>query len=338
MSEKPSITKSQSQIFAKLIANSPKIVLFHHINIDGDSIGCSYGLLQFLKAAFPQKELLWVADKDYIEKKFSFLKINYDDAIVDIDKDINRIDESWLALVGDVEQKARIHGFDVLQKAGKVACFDHHMPSLDFRTDYYWNDPSSKAASIQALSIIKQFKKRIPFTVAKYLIYGIMTDTINFSVIQNDIRPLKAMQSLISNYSSQEIQDFYRQISIQTKSSIIFKQWFYNNFAIKGSVGYAMVKNSDLQKLNLNAVEVGDQQNLLLNIEGTKVAAFFTEYYDLNYIRVEYLSTNIDIEKFAKAHGGGGHPFASGSLIRPIDWKKAEAILQDLITYVNGAK
>jgi nanoRNase/pAp phosphatase (c-di-AMP/oligoRNAs hydrolase) len=43
------------KLIAKKIKESKKIVLFHHIMADGDSISCSYGLLKSLKSKFPKK-------------------------------------------------------------------------------------------------------------------------------------------------------------------------------------------------------------------------------------------------------------------------------------------
>ena len=115
---------------SNLIKESKKIVLFHHVMPDGDSLSSSYGMLLSLKKEFPDKEIKWIADIDSIKKRFSFLNISFEDVI-------ESVDESYLAIVGDTSVASRVYVYDQYDKAGKKVCFDHHTNDLNFEVDLF---------------------------------------------------------------------------------------------------------------------------------------------------------------------------------------------------------
>ena len=103
---------NQLDQIAKAIEKADKIVLFHHIRPDGDSISCSYGMLKNLQNKFPKKTIKWVADQEYIEDNLKFLNIDFSKDLASSEE----IDSSWMGIIGDNAVLERTYGFEIFSK------------------------------------------------------------------------------------------------------------------------------------------------------------------------------------------------------------------------------
>ncbi len=121
---------SMKQVIKKIILQiekADKIAFFHHVDPDGDSLSCSWALVKALKKQYPKKTIKWVADLKYIKKRFSYLKIDQNDIVSDIDS-------NWLTIIGDTSVKSRIYNYHVFEKGQVKICFDHHQNEIDFNS------------------------------------------------------------------------------------------------------------------------------------------------------------------------------------------------------------
>ncbi|MCK5866911.1 MAG: bifunctional oligoribonuclease/PAP phosphatase NrnA [Mycoplasmataceae bacterium] len=321
--------KSSAKQIAKIIKKSDKIAFFHHINPDGDSLSCSYGMIQSLKKKFPNKEIKWIADKEYLKKANHYIIKNFEDTI-------ETIDDSWTAIIGDTSVSTRVFAYDQYEKAGKKICFDHHMNSLNFKVDKFWSEPTLGASSIQALEILKILKVNFNSEDALASLYGILTDTYNYTYSLADTRPVKAGAELLKFINDNDIDVMYKQMKQRTLQQVRFQAWALTNFIVKGKVAYLIIKESDMKHLKVIPEQV-KRVNLIGNIEGIKVWAFFTENKKDKYISVSLRSLGVKVNEIASEFGGGGHNRAAGIKL-PYDFKQVDKVIAQANDQINKSK
>lgn len=310
----------------KIIKKSEKIVLFHHVNPDGDSLSSSYGLMKALQLKYPNKEIKWIADKEYLQSAFGYMLENFDDAI-------ETIDETWTAIVGDVAIKDRIYKYDEFYKAGKKIVFDHHTNEKDIECDVYWQDSSLGASSVQAYWIVKNNKIKLTSKVALSILFGILTDTGNFIYSLNDKRPIDAASELMSFIERPHIDQMHKDFRKRTLQDVNFQGYALSNFISNKGLAYLKIKDKDLTKLKLTSSQAR-RVNLIGNIEGISVWMFLVEDKENDSIKISLRSNGFPVNEIASKFDGGGHVRASGIKIKN-DWKKADEVIDWTIKQIN---
>lgn len=293
----------------KLISKHDKIALFHHVNIDGDSLSSSYGLLLALKAKYPNKEIKWVAEQDYIEKRFGYMNVDFSNVI-------SSIDESWLAIVGDVSGKERIYNGEEYLKAKNRICFDHHRNTIDHEANIFWHEPTYPASAIQAYEIAKALKIKFTEEIATALVFGILTDTNRFQYSLANIKPIEATVELFKHISNQKIDNIYQKMAEKSAADLKFQGHVLSNFIVKNKVAYFVVDKTVQKKFKLEPEDCA-RVNYLANIEGVKAWLFFIQYKD--FVRVEYRSLGTPVNEVAASFGGGGHIRAAGCKLEKME-------------------
>ena len=308
----------QAKKIAKLIKKSNKIVFFHHVKPDGDSLSCSYGLMKAIQKKYPEKEVKWYADIDFIKTNFNFLISDFKDVI-------KKLDSSWTAIIGDNAVSERVFGFKEFKKAGTKICFDHHVNTINFDCDYYWPEPTLGASSVQAYEIAKAAK--VPFNneIALSMIFGILTDTYNFTYSLAETWPLKASIGLMKYIDNESMDKMYKSYRKRTQKDLAFQAFVLSNYKIKEGVAYLKITDKDQKQLNLNADQV-NRVNLIGNIEGVHIWMFLVEDKENNTLKVSLRSLGFPVNELAKKLGGGGHKRASGIKLNLDDYKPEKII------------
>ncbi len=310
------------KLIAKKIKESKKIVLFHHIMADGDSISCSYGLLKSLKSKFPKKIIKWVAEIDFLKERFKFLNIDFKDVISG-----KEIDKTWTGIIGDNAILERIYGSEFFQKTGYKICFDHHKNKINFKANIFYQDSTLGASSIQAYYIAKELNVKYNSKNAILALFGILTDTGFFKYSLNDYRPLEIASQLLKKIENNELDELYKSMNKKTQKDLNIQKFTLNNYKLKNGVAYLKWKHKDQQKLNIKPEDCA-KVNLISNIENSGAWIFFIEYKEKNFIRIEFRSSGLPVNEIAKKFGGGGHQRASGAKIN-IDWNLTNKIIEE---------
>lgn len=303
----------------KLIEQHNKIALFHHQSIDGDSLSSSYGLLLALKSKYPNKEIKWVAEKEFIQRHFKSLNISFEDAI-------EEIDSSYLAIVGDVSGLERIYKSEEYQKAKIKICFDHHQNTINHEVEVFWHEPTYPASAIQAFEIAKDLKVNFTEEIAFILLFGIITDTGRFQYSLANPKPLVAASELVKFISNQKIDALYQSLSIKSEVATRFQGYVMQNFKVFNEIAYITIPKSVQDSFALTPEECA-RVNYLAGIEKIKVWLFFIEYPD--YVRVEFRSLGLPVNEIAKKFNGGGHVRASGCKLEKMEHHEAVVFAVD---------
>ena len=325
------VVKDAKEI-AKLIVNSEKIILFHHVNPDGDSIGCSYGLLKAIKSKYPKKKVIWYCYEQYIKDNFGFLDIDYD---LTVGGDF-KIDDTWTAIVGDCGNQGRVYGFDVYKNAGKKVCFDHHENEVDFEVDLYWRISDLSASAIQAFWIAKELGVEFSNDFSIIFFLGIYTDTGGFKYCLNDKRTFDAAAELAPSIDSKKLDKLYRDMSTRTKKEITFNAWVLTNYKNKKGVAWISIEDKDFEKFGFKYASDAKNITLLSGIEGIDIWLFFVEDVKENNISVSLRSYGPHVDEIANQFNGGGHNRAAGCKIK--SFKEVDKVIDSCIEKIKEYK
>lgn len=301
----------------RTIEGYDSIVIFGHMNPDGDCVGSVMGLKHALEEIYPEKRIYGVGTHPAYLPTF----IEESDPVDD-----KTIAES-LAVLVDLSDLARVEDQRITM-AKEIVCFDHHVADKDsYPFPVYRDDLAPSATYILAKVLLEKFG-RIPVKAAPYLFVGLVTDTGRF---QYDCEPhtLEIAQKLIAcgiDYKS-IYKDLYRQNSLDLR----YRAFVYDHFQFDGLVTYCCVSKAEYTKIGLTPNDAGGKVNLLALLDNHPMWAFFTEQED-GVIRCELRSDGFyNVQEVAKQFGGGGHVPAAGCRIESFEKVK------DVIRALNNA-
>lgn len=292
--------------FLNLIKNHDYIIIFHHINPDGDCLGSQHGLKHWLKNKFPHKKIYAIGDN---ESLFSFLNWQFDEI------PNNEILKQSLGIVVDANYSNRIKHGELItdNKIKTLIRIDHHPEDDDINFDLRFVDDSYCASAEQISDLIyyidNKYKNPI---ISEFLYLGIYTDSGRFFYNKTSERTHSLTSWLLS--SQFDFESIHKNLSKRTLKEIEFNKEVLNNFKTYKNVIYYFISNERSKALKLKSSQI-NRVDFLANIDGYDVWIFFIEDSDKN-IRVRLRSNIKNVNLLAREYGGGGHILASGAIIK----------------------
>lgn len=299
------------------IQKNNNIVLFVHINPDGDAIGSSLGLYNALIKIGKKVDVII----NNPPEKFSFLK-GFDQIKDDIKKDYD------LAIVLDTSSYSRIGDFNnAIIRARKIIVIDHHKNN-ELYGDINFISLLPACAQI-VYNLIKEMNISLDYNISESLATGILTDTSSLSNDNVESSTFSAMAEL-SKFTN--IPKIHKKVFASiTYSQFELRKIVYNNleFYKDGKIVFSFITEEMLNKLSVKKEDADLLSSTGKEIENVEVTIFTRIFSDS--IRISLRSNNVDISEVASHFGGGGHPLASGIITE----KKIEEIKDKLIEEVS---
>jgi len=313
----------------KLLSTPKKIVIVPHKNPDGDAMGSTLGLCQFLKKLGHTATV--IAPNDYPD----FLKWipgTEDVLIHEMDTKTSEAHILSADLIFTLD-------FNALHRCGAMGApianakaikimIDHHQQP-DTYAQYVYSDVSMCSTSQMVYHFIEKMERLdlIDIATGEALYTGIMTDTASFRFPLTTSTTHKVIAHLID-------------IGVE-KSKIHNAVYDTNSFGRLQLLGCAMNNLRFLEnhhtayitltnkELDAHGFKKGDTEGLVnygLSLKGAKFAAIFIEHQEESIIKISFRSKgDFDVNKFARNHfNGGGHNNASGG--------RSDLNLEDTIT------
>ena len=302
---------------AKLIEENDKIVIFGHVNPDGDCIGTQLAFLRALKIKYPNKTIK-APFADKLEAFKFLLPKNYDGHITEADiKDA-------LLIIPDMSTMDRIP-FPVSKNA-KIIKIDHHVKQEKFGL-VSWIDDQAAATCVMIYFLFAYLKWPINSEIATALLTGIITDTGHFSVSSVKTRTFYAASKLMEKGA--QLEAINTNLSCKRMSDLLVSRWVLEHFGQKDKVVYLKVLPKDVKMLKIKDIsEIKEHINTFKGFKEIKIWIFCVQMSEKAKIVCEIRSTKIDIQKVAQKYGGGGHQNAAGASLK--DWNTADCLINDL--------
>jgi bifunctional oligoribonuclease and PAP phosphatase NrnA len=310
-----SIDKFLTEI-ANNISSSSKVVIFSHINPDGDAIGSSLGLYHYLKDRVGEVQVI-------MPNRFpDFLKfLPGSDKILIFDRETKKASE----IISNADFLFFLDFNDIkrIEKMGEIAAsskglkimIDHH-PEPELFAAFSISDTEVCSTSELIFEFISKIENGnfLNADFANCLMAGIITDTGLFNHNSERRRTFEIVASLLDMGADKEkiIQKIYNEYPYHRMQ--LLGNALHNRLMVYPEFGTAFIylPKDDLLKYNH---QIGDTEgfvNIPLSISGIKFSAIFIEKDD--QVKCSFRSTGtFDVNEFARKYfNGGGHLKASG--------------------------
>lgn len=285
--------------FISKIDQFDSIVIFGHVNPDGDCYGSQIALREILKENYPKKKIYAVGSGlniffDYLGKMDTV-----DDHIIAVS----------LAVVVDSNDLMRLE-----DKRAKNALdfvkIDHHINTFSFieGPEIVDTNACSTSEMIYHLSVENNFS--IPAIAANALYLGLLTDTGRFQYVNDYVTLFSILKALCLHGA--EPKRINQVLNMTNEQSLNIKAFVYANYKKNANgVLYLIVSKAERDALGISASKIVSQVTLLANVTGYPIWLIATET-DAHGMQAELRGLNVDVSQVAIAFGGGGHRFAAG--------------------------
>ena len=301
----------------KLIKEHDSIVIFGHINPDGDCYGAQVGLREFILKLYPTKKVYITGTG--CPKFFSVLPI------MDVVSD--EVIKESLAILVDGNDLPRMEDSRIFN-CKAWAKIDHHIDTQSFTEGPQIVDTLANSACDIITGIVMSLGVKLSPIGATALYLGIITDTARFQFATDYAKTFERVKYLCE--CGAEVEKLNNLLAKTDERSLSSKGYIMTHYKkSKGGVIYIVYSKEKLHKLNLSANAASNLINLLGNIEGYPIWCSFAEYDD-GKVRVEIRSNGPAIQPCAVRVGGGGHAHASGAQLKRLDFDVINSILDDL--------
>lgn len=312
---------------ANVLHEAESVLLFPHVNPDGDSIGSCAALCRTLRLRGKEA---WILTEDEIPANLVFLDKGY--STKEMDK-IRRPDVCICVDCGDVSRFPK--RAEKFLSGETTICIDHHMTTRLF-CDYNYVDSQEAATGQIIFELLKEFGAEPDKETAEALFAAITTDTGDFQYSNTQKKSHLITAELYDwgadfNKVSVEIYENVRLEKIRLKSAAM------ETLKIIGGGKGAIVKVSQ-SMLDKTGALMDESEGLaqeLRSIAGVEYSAVLKEY-EHELIRVSLRAKRKgDVSQIASALGGGGHLKAAGCTIRETLENAADKVEKEMLAAIQ---
>ncbi len=292
---------------AQKISEVKSILLFPHVNLDGDALGSCVALC---KAFRNLNKETWILLEDQIPANLCFLDSGY------CTWDEDKIADPDICMCVDCGSEDRFEKRRAKFNSGKLKiCIDHH-ETTEFKWDYNYIDPDEAATGQIVFELLKVLEIKPDKEIGEAIFAATTTDTGNYQYSNTQKK---------SHLITAELYDWgidSNSVSIEIYENVRPEKMIMKNKAmetlkmLKGGKG-ALVYVTQ-QMLNMTGAVMDEAEGLsqdLRSIAGVEYAAVLKEYED-EKIRVSLRAKSKgNVSEIARRLGGGGHQKAAGCTI-----------------------
>ncbi|OIK08540.1 DHH family phosphoesterase [Bacillus sp. MUM 116] len=291
------------------------IIVHRHVRPDPDAYGSQCGLVELLRASFPEKKVYAVGKE---EPSLNFMQR--------LDKIEDEVYNGALVIVCDTANTERI--CDKRYTLGDLLIKIDHHPNEDPYGDLLWVDTSASSCSEMIYDFYllgKDQGLKMNDKTARLLYGGIVGDTGRFLYPSTTEKTFSHAGELIQyNFSRTELYDKMYELDLNI---IKLNGYILQNFELQEhGVASVILSKELLEEFGAKPPEASLLVSTLGDVKGIMAWAFFIEEDD--QIRVRLRSKGPVINGVARKFKGGGHPLAAGASI--YSWDEVDLVLDEL--------
>lgn len=300
----------------EILTTPQKIIITTHHRPDGDAMGSSLALYNYLKLKGHETTVITPSESPEF---LSWLPGN--NVVIDYEKQEDTakkaVDVASLIFCLDFNGLRRLEKLEPLVQSSKAikVMIDHHLePEKVFDFIFSYPDAASTCELIYQLIVALGDRKDINREIAECIYTGIMTDTNSFRYasmksethrIIADLMDAGAQNSKIhENVYDTAQENKLRMLGYSLKEKLQVLSEYHTAFI--------SLSKAELEMFNNKTGDTEGFVNYALSIKGIKLAAFFSERDGM--IKISFRSKgDFSVKDFsAKYFQGGGHKNASG--------------------------
>lgn len=276
------------------------IIVHRHKRPDPDALGSQGGLVEILKASFPDKQILKAGGP---VEGLQFLS--------EMDPVTAEDYKNSLVIVTDTANSPRISGDDYTL-GEKLIKIDHHPNDEPYGDIVFVNTKASSCSEI-IVDFYDYHKAELKLTDegARLLYAGIVGDTGRFLYPTTTSHTLQVAAELMTyNFSATDLNN---ELNVMSPAVALLSGYVLQNIEVNElGVGRVILTKECLAEFGVADSETAAVVSLPGSIEGVLLWGIFVEQPE-GYFRCRLRSKGPVINEIAKRHHGGGHPLASGA-------------------------
>ena len=310
--------------FAARILAAHKVLIMTHVRPDGDALGSTFGMREFLRSCGIDADVLLPGG---MPKRYEALCPAGLAAVMP-----DELSGYDLIITQDCANSERLGcgealTLEVLKQHNIINIDHHHKNSLDIADS--WVDDIAASTCTMVAEILLASGKKITPECATYLLSGMMTDTGCFCFANTDGRALRAAAAMtdcgadvekISNalFFSKELNQ------LQFESELVTTCL---KTACNGRFAYIFISETLLQKYNFDLKEDEGLIDIVRAVKGADVAMLSHRRMDGFRISMRSKDKNYPVGPIARKFGGGGHEMAAGCTLDVPEFADAEQLI-----------
>ena len=290
-----------------------RVALSTHMNSDGDGCGSEIALARMLA----QRGLdVRIVNPTPWPELFNFL---LDEGVKnETPKGAKALDGIDLLVVLDISDVKRLGALTDTVRTLQVPklVIDHHIASDDPAGNIILTDVSACATGELVYDLACVLNYEITPQVARALYAAILTDTGSFRYSNTSPRCHAIAAALLAQGVNPE-ENYIRIFASAPAGRVRLLAEVLQSLGVDEQAGLAWLsmKAGALEKYDVRQEDLDGIVEHARSIAGTRMAIFFR---DLGYgkVKISFRSTgDVDVNRFARGFGGGGHVKASGALV-----------------------
>lgn len=305
-------------IISEINENNSFLITTHE-NPDGDAIGSSLALANFLRKLGKDVHVYCC---DIVPDNYAFLPLA--DTVAQTIPDF-RFDVCFILDAGDMNRTG--NDFAAYNQCGKIINIDHHPDNRNFGA-INLVDPKASATAALVYRIIKHSGQSFDYPTALCIYTAVVTDTGSFRYSNADPEAFAITGEMVA----QGINPWHvaeRLFESQPKQRLELLALALATLHVveRGDVASITVTLDMFDKTGATADLTDGFINYPRSIRGVEVAVFFREV-ETGVSKVSFRSKGkVDVSSLAAAFGGGGHRNAAGCKIDgPLEETKKKVI------------
>lgn len=306
----------------KLLDNAHTIGISGHVHPDGDCVGATLGLYNYLKNEYPDKEITLYLEE--IPEVFAFLQRS--------DEIVHTTTEAPFDLyfLLDCADETRLGDFyKHFQNATHTVCVDHHKSNLFFADENYIK-PEASSTSELIFELLP--KDAITKEIAECLYTGLVHDTGVFQYSCTARSTMEAAGFLMEkgiDYSRIVDSTYYEKTFVQNR--IMARAILRANLWHDGEIIISYLTAEELEEYGATPLDLDGIVNQLRVTQGVEVAVFLYESGKGEFKVSLRSKKEVDVADIVVTFGGGGHARAAGVTMKGT----AEEILTKLLPLIS---
>lgn len=296
-----------------------------HIRPDGDCVGSTCALRQFLKKAFPEKRIDIRLEQP--ADIYDFIP-----GVTEICRDAEDVIYDVFFVLDSIPERIGA-AYDYYEKAKYKVNIDHHVTNPGCG-DIYYIDAAASSASELVYDLIKEADpegKYMDAMLAETIYLGIIQDCGVFQYSNTSPKTLRIAADLISygfDFSRLIDETFYEKTYVQNQ--MLGFALANCRMVLEERFIYSIVTREDMALLGADDHDFEGVVNQLRYTKGVKAAALIRQTKDGDY-KVSLRSGGaVDVAKVASVFGGGGHVRAAGCNLNGSHEEMAQQLIDEL--------
>ena len=310
-------------MFEKIIEKIEKyesIVIFGHINPDGDCFGSQVALKHILKEHYPNKNVLIYGNGLPV----------FESLLGETDYVPESCVEVSLAVVLDCNDLTRVDD-EIVYSALDFVKIDHHIDLHSFKEGPEVIETTCSSTCELVYLFATENKLVIPKVAAEAIYLGMMTDSGRFQYTNNYVQMFDVLKNLmILGVEPTKITAILNSTNI---FSLKIKSFIYRHIKKdKAGILYVYATKKERERIHATSAQITMNTGLLSNVKKYPVWLIASET-DNGGLQVEMRSNLINVQEIAVCFGGGGHTFAAGFTYKT----PKEGLFEELLEKIRAA-